>query len=260
MLALTTGSSSRVSPAPSEITITAARSRVTWAAPSTTAVRSSPSDTSTTPGAPPSSAVTAAMMHAAVAPAVVTAATPRATTASETTLAAPGATNTRATSARARASATIGATLLGSVNVRERASARERLEHRSHPLERRLQIRLRAGVRKAQIPLAMRAERGAGQRGHAGLVQQPLRNLCRRAPRAGDVRKHVERAARPQALHARQLVEAVDEQIAPPLELRHHAPGLFALQRRDPRELHERRRARCGIHHQPRDVLDERLR
>src|SRR5438034_7176977 len=258
-LAFRTGSSSRASPAPSEITTIPARSRLAWAAPSTIGARPAPSDTSATPGASPSSAVTAAIMQAAVTPAVSTTARPRFRAASMSARSAPAAANTRDTSARASTSAITAATLLRLTAANTR-SARERLEDGPHALERRPEIGLRGGVGEAQVALAVRAERGARQRGHAGLVEQPLGDLRRGTLRPGDVREDVERAARTQALHAGQLVEAVDENVAPPLELRHHATGLLALQRGDAGELHEGGRARRRVHHQACDVLDERLR
>src|SRR5437879_6105371 len=258
-VAFTTGSRSRESAAPSEITITAARSRVACAAPSTTGATPPANETSATPGASTSSAVTAAITPAAVAPAVWTTARPRRRAASTTTGEAPGAAKTREAPARARPSATTAATVLR-LTTRAGDSARERLEDRAHAVEGGAEVRLRVGVGEPEIALAVGAERGARQRGDAGLVEQALGDFGGRAPGAGDVREHVERAARAQALHAGQLVEPVHEDVAPPLELGDHAAGLLALERGDAGELHERRRARGRVHHQPRDVLDERRR
>src|SRR5437660_238421 len=154
---------------------------------------------------------------------------------------APGDANARGIPARMRPSATTAATLLR-LTTPAGGSARERLEDRPHAVERGPEVGLRVGVGKPQIALAMRAERGARERGHAGLVEQPLGDLRRRTLRAGDVREDVKSTARAQALHAGQLVEPIDEDVAPPLELGDHPPGLLALQRGNAGHVHARRR------------------
>src|SRR5207237_10844127 len=180
-----------------------------------------------------------AITQAAVAPTVSTTARPRARAASMRAAEAWYEANTRGTPARPRPSATTAATLLRLTTPAGR-SARERLEDRPHAVERGPEVGLRIGVGKPQIALAMRAERRARERGHAGLVEQPLGDLRRRALRAGDVREDVKGAARAQALHPGQLVEPVDEDVAAPLELGDHPAGLLALEGGGAGELHGR--------------------
>src|SRR5438445_750861 len=87
--------------------------------------------------------------------------------------------------------------------------------------ERELILRLR--VREADEAFARVAERSPGKHRDAGLVQQPARELVLVETSALDVRKHVERALGSGAAHARDLVEAVDDEVAAVIECLDHA-------------------------------------
>src|SRR3989440_8405226 len=86
------------------------------------------------------------------------------------------------------------------------------------PAESQLQLVLRLRVGEADEALAGVAKRGAGEHGNAGLVQQAAGELVLIESSALDVRKHVEGALGPGASHARDLVDAVDHEVAPVLE------------------------------------------
>src|SRR5262249_32068507 len=166
---------------------------------------------SAAPGASTRSPLTEAMTHAAASPDASVTGIPLARAASHSrVLASFAAQKSRGVPARRRPSTTMSATVLR-LTMRETLLPREALEHRTHPLERRPSVRPRVRVRDPEIALAGGAERRARQPCHAGLVQEPLGHLGRRAAGAGDIREDVEGAARPRALHARQSVQAVDE-------------------------------------------------
>ena len=144
------------------------------------AIASVGSPTTTAPGASPSSPVTTAITHAPVAPGTARngrsdaraargpegSASPRA---GPTETRRPGTPQDRRRRRRRRWSA---------------SPQRRRPRTRAHAIERVAEVRLGVGVGEPQVALAVRAERGAGQRRHAGLVEQPL---ARPRPRAGPV-------------------------------------------------------------------------
>ena len=120
----------------------------------------------------------------------------------------------------------------------------------------------RVGVRDAQVALAVLAERGAREHRHAGLVEQPVGQLARVEARPLDVREGVERAVRHDAGHARQPVQAVDDELAP---LRNSAIIAFdvvarPLERGHAGQLRGGGGARDRVDDQARDRLDQRLR
>src|ERR1051326_5476995 len=156
-----------------------------------------------TPAASPSCPVIAPIAHADDARGTETMGRRSARYAPASTASAPSATKIRRTPARRRPSATTSETV-----------TLQRREDRLHPLEGAAEIRLGVGVGEAQVGFAVRAERRAREHGDAGLVEDARRDLGRRTARARDVREDVEGAARERALHAAQLVEAVDDQVA----------------------------------------------
>src|SRR5919201_3275926 len=110
---------------------------------------------------------------------------------------------TRATPARARPSTMTSPTVVRLIGL-----AVEALEYRSHPLERRAEIRFRIRVGKSQVTFAVFTERRPGERRHPGLLQQALGDLARSALRRRDVGEHVKGPARPCAADPGQAVEA----------------------------------------------------
>src|SRR6185369_11278647 len=224
------GARSPASTPASVTTISGVLSRWAWARP-----RTSPDGSSrpaiAAPGPSPISPLTAASTTAAMASGASTTVSERRWAAARSATAAPGATKTRAAPARLSPSTSTSATVVRAINRgggarRARtspSSARPGLEQRPHALQRLGEVGLGVGVGDAQVALAVDAERRARQHRDPGLLQQPIGHLGGGAAGAGDVGEHVERAARALAGDTGQAVEAVHEQVAPSLELGHHA-------------------------------------
>src|SRR5919109_4445351 len=117
-----------------------------------------------------------------------------------------------------------------------------------------LQLVLGLRVGDADEALAGGAESGPGEDRDARLAEEPARQLLLVKTGALDVREDVEGTLRALAAHARDLVEAVDDQVAPVLEhLDHAAHGVLRLrrvQRLDRRDLREGRGTRRRVDHQ----------
>src|SRR5213593_1990405 len=127
-----------------------------------------------------------------------------------------------------------------------------------------LQLVLRLRIGKADEALARGTERRAREDGHAGLVEQPVRQVVLVEASALDVREDVEGPLRPVAAYPWDLGQAVDDQVAPVLEdLHHSAHGVLRLrgaERLDRRDLRERGRAGRGVDHQRVELGRERAR
>src|SRR5215203_5485503 len=79
------------------------------------------------------------------------------------------------------------------------------------------------GVGEAQVALAVAAERGAGEAGDAGLLQEQVGERVGGEAGTGDAREGVESALGGYALDAGELVEAGHDQVAPRAEFGEHA-------------------------------------
>src|SRR5438876_1936556 len=216
--------------------------------------------TAAAPGPSPSSPLTAAMTQAASAEWTATTGRPRAAADRSNAPVEPpaGTPKSRRAPAAARPSIRRSATL----GTGPAPSRSEPGEDGRHAVERRPQVCLGGGVREPEVALAVLAERRPRQDGDARLLQQAVGDLGRLPPELLDVGEDIEGAARRPARHAGQAAEPLDDEVAAALELRHHALGrrLVALERGDPGQLGERRRAGVRVHHEPGQVLGERRR
>src|SRR5438477_336575 len=91
------------------------------------------------------------------------------------------------------------------------------------PAKPQLELVLRLRVGQADETLPAVSKRGAGKHGDAGLVEQAIGELVLVETGTLDVRERIERTLRPRAAHARNFVDAVDDQVPPVLEHLHHA-------------------------------------
>src|SRR6185295_4738366 len=91
-------------------------------------------------------------------------------------------------------------------------SGPSRLEEAAHPVERPCQVLPRVRVRETEVGAADAAERRAGEHRDPSFVEQAPCQLVGLEPGARDVREGVERAARHPAGHARQRVQALDDE------------------------------------------------
>src|SRR3954452_23831434 len=142
-------------------------------------------------------------------------------------------------------------------------SARGRLrDNLLDPLERQLQVVLRVRVADADVVLADLSEGRARERANAAVVEQRVGHLRPVHARARDVREDVESAVWHAATNARNVVQPVDDELAPRAELLDHGLDgvLRPVERLDGGHLLEAARAAHAVDDQLAERIDERLR
>src|SRR4051794_9356179 len=142
-------------------------------------------------------------------------------------------------------------------------SARRRLrDDLGNALERELQVLLRVRVADPDVVLANLSEGRARKGAHAAVVEQGVGHLRPVHARATDVREDVESAVWHAATNARNVVEAVDDELASGAELLDHGLDrvLRAVERLDRGHLLKAARAADAVDDQLAERIDERLR
>src|SRR5438445_8509333 len=91
-----------------------------------------------------------------------------------------------------------------------------------HPLEALLDLIDRVGVRQPQVPRSRLTKGRTGEHGDTALEQHAVGQLTFVLAGPRNVRKDVEGAQWFMAVNAGQLVQAIDYEVAAPLELRDH--------------------------------------